>query len=173
MKLTRPWRFRLLRDKLTAENLGREAKNRIWCDVEAPIEVRVYTGFLRNLRNQLVEWKYSQKSVKIDRDAGALKVQGEEVVQVKVINYEFIITWMKEEWKTWDELQKSRELELLVRTSKERSFVPGLREFRPEPSGKPVLKDSVVCGFWNVKGLTDLTLIGLMGHMHEYHIYVL
>ena len=56
----------------------------------------------------------------MDRDAGTLKVQGEEVVQVKVIRDELVITWMEEEWKTWDWLQKSRELELIVRTSKER-----------------------------------------------------
>ena len=55
----------------------------------------------------------------------------------------------------------------------DRSFVPGLRELRPEPSGKPVLNDRVVFGSWNVKGLTDLTLIELMRHMHEYHIDVL
>ena len=85
--------------------------------MEAPIEVRVCTSFLRNLRNQLAEWKISQKSVKIDRDAGTLKVQGEEVVQVKVINDELIINWLKEDGKTCDGLHKSRELELLVRTS--------------------------------------------------------
>eukprot|EP00959_Pyramimonas_sp_CCMP1952_P199419 4171224-Pyramimonas_sp.AAC.1 len=69
----------VIRDKANTENSGKASKGKIWCDLEAPIEVRVALGFLRNLRSQLIEWRFAKECAPIDRDARAMQAGGKEV----------------------------------------------------------------------------------------------
>ena len=102
------------------ENIGKDTKDKIWCDIESPIETRVCMGFLRNLKNQLIEWKFSPECIKVVRDTAVLKVQGAEVATAKVVENEFQVEWLKDDWKEWPELQSSPELAAAIKTSKER-----------------------------------------------------
>ncbi|CAK0800242.1 unnamed protein product [Prorocentrum cordatum] len=111
---------KIMREKVMQENVGKEAHERIWCDIEAPIDVRVCTGFLRNFRSQLIEWKFSPECIEIDRPNATLKVQGEEVIKVKVGGGDFQVEWVKEEWAQWQELQSSSEFALVLQTAKDR-----------------------------------------------------
>ena len=64
--------LQVLRAILIDDNFGKPQKDRIWCDMKAPIEKRVCTGFLRGLRNQLIQWKFPQECASVAPEAGIL-----------------------------------------------------------------------------------------------------
>ena len=112
--------LKALKDKVLKENYGKDAKDDLWCEFEAPIEKRVCTGFLRSLRNQLIEWKFPKECIEIPADQCVLKVEKKEVVMAAVTNGEFDVTWTAEAWSKWPELQTSQELATMIQTAKER-----------------------------------------------------
>ncbi|CAK0794316.1 unnamed protein product [Prorocentrum cordatum] len=88
----------VVRDK--ANTSGKDSKDRIWCDLEAPIEVRVALGFLQDLRSQLIEWRFAKECVSIDRDVCAIKVN--------------------EEWADCADFQNSQELKTIKESAEDR-----------------------------------------------------
>ena len=96
--------MKVLKEKLDKENVGKESKDHLWVDIEAPIEQRVCVRFLKGLRKQLLEWDFPKKAVSFDTDACTLKVEGKTVVEVVVADDAFKITWVAEQWKDWAEL---------------------------------------------------------------------
>jgi hypothetical protein len=87
----------------------------LWVDVEAPVEKRVVKSFLSSFRFQLIEWKFSRESVSFDVDSGTLKVEGKDVVKAGVDGDELRLTWLDSTWGGWDLLQKSNELEAILK----------------------------------------------------------
>ena len=102
------------------ENIGKDAKNRLWVDFEAPIEQRVCDGFLIDLRKQLIQWEFPSSCIEIVKEVGGLKVAGKNVVQVEVVGNEFRSTYVNEEWAKWPELQDSAELKVITGKAKDR-----------------------------------------------------
>ncbi len=112
--------MRTLRTKVVEEDAGKPSTERIWCDVEAPIDVRVCLGFLRGFRGQRMEWKFPSASVKMDTETCSLKVEGKMVVQAKVISDKFQVEWINAEWARWGELHQSPELAVIRKNARER-----------------------------------------------------
>ena len=112
--------MRKLNEKAATENDGREWKDRLWVDVTAPIEQRVCIGFLRDLRNQLLEWEDPKKSVSVDPAACIMKVEGKAVVEAKVIDDDLRIVWSEDKWTNWQQLQSAPELNAIIEKAKGR-----------------------------------------------------
>jgi hypothetical protein len=104
-----------LKEESANENKTRSQTNRLWVDVEAPVEKRVVKSFLSSFRFQLIEWKFSRESVSFDVDSGTLKVEGKDVVKAGVDGDELRLTWLDSTWGGWDLLQKSNELEAILK----------------------------------------------------------
>jgi hypothetical protein len=111
-----------LKEAADKENRSRGPTSRMWADYKAPIETRVVRGFLAGLRRQLMEWKVTSnpKCIQVSMDTGTLKVDGKDVVMAMVEGNEFKTEWLKPEWASWEELQQSKELQEIIKTSKDR-----------------------------------------------------
>ena len=109
-----------LKSAASPENFGKGPKDRLWCDFEEPLEKRICKSFLFSLKSQLVEWKYPQGCVQVEKDLGVLKVEGKPVVKVAVVGAEFKIEWLVESWATWAILQNSAELLKIIADAKEK-----------------------------------------------------
>ena len=69
-----------------------------------------------------MEWKVASnpKCIKVSTDTGTLKVDGKDVAKAMVEGDEFKIEWLAPEWASWEELQQSKELQEITKTSKDR-----------------------------------------------------
>jgi hypothetical protein len=108
-----------LKDSVARENIGKDAKSRIWCDFEFPLEKRVCDGFLNDFRKQLLEWQYPKECIEVNKDLGLIKVGGIIVVKVEVKNFEFGVNW-DSQWETWEKLQASTELQAMMAKATDR-----------------------------------------------------
>lgn len=109
-----------LKEATENENRGRSLKKRIWVEFKAPIEKRVARGFVFGLRRQLMEWEFPSICINVEKDTGTLQVNKKDVVKAEVRGDEFTIEWLDPAWASWDILQQSKELEGLIKTSKDR-----------------------------------------------------
>ena len=91
----------------------------IWANVDLPASVRAPDSFLFALEKQLVAWDFAKGSVfvVVDGPSKILKVEGKTVLTIACADGHLNCEW-EEEWKNWDELQKSAELKLLLEHGK-------------------------------------------------------
>jgi hypothetical protein len=108
-----------LKDSLARENIGKDVRDKIWCDFEFPLEKRVCDSFLNDLRKQLREWEYPKECIEVNKDLGHIKVGGTIVAKVEVKNSEFGVKW-DSQWETWEKLQSSTELQAMMAKAKDK-----------------------------------------------------
>ena len=67
-----------------------------------------------------MQWKYPKECVKVDVSEGVMKVAGEDVLKVSVIEDKVMLDWLDTSWTTWDLLQTSHEFKQLVHDAGEK-----------------------------------------------------
>ncbi|CAK0844445.1 unnamed protein product, partial [Prorocentrum cordatum] len=101
--------------------MGPKGSERLWCDIEAPVEKRARMVFVvRPLRNQLVEWKFAASPVRVGKDTRALKVKGEPVAKPNVTSKKFDVDWISDDWEKWNDPQQSPQLRAILQSARDR-----------------------------------------------------
>jgi hypothetical protein len=102
------------------------------------LEKRAIKDFLKGMRDVLVEWGYPQKDIVIDREAGKLKVLGQEVLKVSMGEECLKLKWLDKGYKNWAELQTHANSLLNAAGSKLSRRRSGKRNtVQAEPQGEP------------------------------------
>jgi hypothetical protein len=101
-----------LKDSMARENIGKDAKDKIWCDFEFPLEKRICDGFLNDFRKQLLEWQYPKNASRSTRTWASSRSEASLWPRL-IKNFEFGVKW-DSEWETWEKLQASTELQAMM-----------------------------------------------------------
>ena len=95
-------------------SLASRQSKQIWCKQDQPIQVRAPQRFLFDFKKPLVEWDFTKASIRIEEDSLTMKVGGESVLEVSLLDNKLSLNWVADEWKSWNELQESPELASLI-----------------------------------------------------------
>ena len=89
--------------------------------LEMPLAIRVVEGFLFCLKKVLISWGYGKQEVKVEVEGANkhLLFMQEKVLEVKIEDGKLHLQWHSS-WKSWDELQSSKEILDLIDKSNER-----------------------------------------------------
>ena len=90
----------------------------IQCNSDRAIEVRAPMSLMLGLRWQLSRWgTYAKEQIKVDDKTLTMKIGREPVLAVGTPEGRIQLNWLNDEWRNWQELQESVELQQLITTA--------------------------------------------------------
>ena len=86
----------------------------VWCNVDRPCQERIPLKLIFSIRKLLAKWGFQKRNIKVNEETCTMTIGDLPILKAIANDNTIDMTWLDEEWKSWDELHNSTELRDIV-----------------------------------------------------------